>query len=247
MNSTDDLPADRATRDDTRPAGRPRQSAFATELQSTRRSMRRKRTTPASIAEQRHHEDIQFAKERDALRTVVSSWTDWILDRMSADTTGRYHPFVLQNIRDERSVDVIAARRKLMSQACDVTTLALNPTSSRSHPARRDATLSVGVIALPATTINGTHIHGFVRVPVAHRCAIDIFAAILRLGFRTNNLWFSRVTELDQIAGKREGSLPYLASDWKKEVRHWDELEFIPAGLFARLDRCQTNHQGGTR
>jgi hypothetical protein len=209
--------------------------------------MRRKRTTAASIAEQRHHADIQFTKERNELRTVVSTWTDWIVQRMSADTTGEYLPFVLQNIRDERSVDVIAARRKLMSQACDVTTLALNPTSSRSHPARRDATLSVGVIALPATTINGTHIHGFLRVPVAHPCAIDILAAILRLSFRTNNLWISRDTELDQIASKQEGSLTYLASEWKQEVRHWDELDFIPAGLFARLDRRQTNNQQGEK
>ena len=242
MTKTDNLPEHRAHARRDAPASRtPRQSAFATELKSTRRSLYRKKTT-TSIAEQRHLADLVFAKERNELRTVVSSWTDWIVDRMSADTTGKYFPFVLQNIRDERTVDVIAARRKTMSRVCDVTTLALNPTLSRSHPARRDATLSVGAITLPATTINGTHLHGFLRVPVAHRCAIDIFAAILRLSFRTNNLWISRDTELDQIASER-GSLPYLASDWKKEVRHWDELDFIPAGLFARLDRRQTNHQ----
>ncbi len=244
MNFTNDLPEHRAhaRRDAGRASRTPQPSAFATELKSTRRSLYRKKTT-ASNAKQRHLADLVFAKERNELRTVVSAWTNWIVDRMSADTTGRYLPFVLQNIRDERTVDVIAARRKTMSRVCDVTTLALNPTSSRSHPARRDATLSVGVIALPATTINGTHIHGFLRVPVAHRCAIDIFAAILRLSFRTNNLWISRNTELDQIASKQEGSLPYLASDWKKEVRHWEELDYIPAGLFARLDRRQIDNQ----
>ena len=77
---------------------------------------------------------------------------------------------------------------------------------------------------------------------IAHRCAKDIFAAILRLSFRTNNLWISRDTELDQIASER-GSLPYLTSDWKKEVRHWKELDFIPAGLVARLDRRQIDNQ----
>ena len=196
--------------------------------------MRRKRTTTASIAEQRHHADIQFAKERDELRTVVSSWTDWIIDRMSADTTGKYFPFVLQNIRDEKTGDLLAARRKTMSRICDVTTLALNPTSSRSHPSRRNPETSVGAIVLPATTINGTHSHGFLRVPNEHPCALNIFSAIIRLGFRTNNLWISRDTELDQIE-RDAGSLPYLASDRKSEVRDWDEIEFIPFELFARL------------
>ena len=233
MTSTDDVSGHRATRDDTRPAGRPRQSAFAAELQSTRRSMYRKKST-ASIAEQRHNSDIQFVKERDALRSVVSTWRDWIIDRMSADITGKYFPFVLQNIRDEKTGDLLSARRKTMRRVCDVTTLALNPTSSRSHPSRRDPETSVGAIVLPATTINGTHSHGFLRVPNEHPCALDVFSAIIRLGFSTNNLWISRDTELDQIE-RDAGSLPYLASDRKSEVRDWDEIEFIPVGLFARL------------
>ena len=66
------------------------------------------------------------------------------------------------------------------------------------------------------------------------RCALDVFSAIIRLGFRTNNLWMSRDTELDQIE-RDAGSLPYLASDRKSEVRDWDEIEFIPFELFARL------------
>jgi hypothetical protein len=163
---------------------------------------------------------------------------------MAADTTGEYFPFVLQNIRDERSADILAARRRTMARVCDVTTLALNPAASRSHPSRRPASASVGAIVLPATTINGTHAHGFLRVPREHRCALDIIAAILRLGFRTDNLWLSRDTELEQMA-QDGGSLPDLAADWKREVRHWDELDFIPVGLFRRLEQPSINNQQG--
>jgi hypothetical protein len=197
-------------------------------------SRRHRKLKPISIANARHNSDIQFVKERDALRRVVSTWSDWIVDRMSADTTGKYFPFVLQNIRDEKTVDLLAARRKTMRRVCDVATLALNPTSSRSHPSRRKPETSVGAIVLPATTINGTHLHGFLRVPNEHPCALNIFTAIIRLGFRTNNLWISRDTELDQIE-RDAGSLPYLASDRKSEMRDWDEIEFIPFELFARL------------
>jgi len=159
---------------------------------------------------------------------------------MFKDRAGVYHPFVLNNLVQERASttgDTTEQRRRLLTRVCETSTLYLNPTFSKSHPKRHLATESCGIIVLPATTINGCHLHGFIRSPRAHPHGVHVVAAALMTAFRTKNIWVSGATELQQD-GK---SLDYLSKTWKQEQRDWSALEFVPALVFKRLVNMETN------
>lgn len=176
---------------------------------------------------------------RENQRTIVGEWKRYITARMFKDRTGIYHPFVLNNLVEELAItpyDTTAQRRRLLTRACETSTLALNPSFSKSHPTRHLATESCGVIVLPAATINGCHLHGFIRSPRAHPHAVQVIAAALMIAFRTKNIWVSDATELQQD-GKY---LDYLSKTWKQENRDWDALEFVPALVFKRLVNIET-------
>ena len=187
-----------------------------------------------------YSERIQRVSDREQLRTVVGEWKRYIVARMFKDRTGVYHPFVLNNLVEElasTSYDTIAQRRRLLTRVCETSTLAINPSSSKSHPKRHPATESCGIIVLPATTINGCHLHGFIRTPRAYPHGVDVVQAALMIAFRTKICWVPDVTELQQD-GK---SLDYLSKSWKQEERDWNALEFVPAHVFKRLVKMETN------
>ena len=154
---------------------------------------------------------------------------------MIRDATGTYIPFVLNGMVEAETAtasDAAAQRRRRLTDVCESATLALNPTFSKSHPRRHVSADSVGVIVLPATTAAGTqHLHGFLRLPRSHPHARSVVAAALMSTFQTRNLWMNDVSELEQDGA----SLDYLAKTWKTETRHWEDLEFVPAHVFARL------------
>ena len=186
-----------------------------------------------------YRERIQRISDREQLRTVVGEWKRYITARMFKDRTGVYHPFVLNNLVQELAstpYDTIAQRRRILTTVCETSTLALNPKLSKSHPERHPASESCGIIVLPATTINGPHLHGFIRTPRTHPHGHHVVAAALMIAFRTKNIWVSDVTELQQD-GK---SLDYLSKSWKQEERDWSALEFLPAHVFKRLVNIET-------
>ena len=200
---------------------------------SASRSQSVKRTAESN---RRHREDINRATTLHNQRDVVTGWIQSIEARMFKDTTtGIYIPFVLNGLVEERAVtadDAAAQRRRMITNVCESSTLALNPTFSKSHPTRHRAANSVGMIVLPATTAAGTqHLHGFLRLPKAHPHARQVVAACLMSTFQTRNLWMNDVSELAQDSA----SLKYLSKTWKAETRHWDALEFVPSYLFVRL------------
>jgi len=150
-----------------------------------------------------------------------------------------YHHFALNNLVEERASttgDTAAQRRRLLTRVCETSTLVLNPTFSKSHPTRHPATESCGIVVLPATTINGCHLHGFIRTPRAHPHGYQVVAAALMTAFRTKNWWVPDVTELQQDGA----SLDYLSKTWKQEDRDWSSLEFLPARVFKRLVNIET-------
>ena len=192
---------------------------------------RARRTADANT---RHAAALERATTQHHQRAITASWKHFITTTMRKDTTADYFPFVLNGLIEDRAVtasDTAAQRRRTLTNVCECVTLALNPTFSKSHPTRHRATESCAVIVLPATTSNGTHLHGFLRVPRAHRDARQVLAAALMVAFQTKNLWVSEVTELSQNGA----SLDYLGKTWKAETRDWHALEFLPAHLFRRL------------
>ena len=183
---------------------------------------------------------IQRISDREQQRTIVGEWKRYIIARMFKDRTGIYHPFVLNNLVQERAStpgDTTAQRRRLLTTVCETSTLYLNPSFSKSHPKRHLATESCGIIVLPAININGCHLHGFIRSPRTHPHAVHAVAAALMIAFRTKNIWVSDVTELQQDGA----SLDYLSKTWKQENRDWDALEFVPALVFKRLFDTETS------
>ena len=144
---------------------------------------------------------IQRISDREHQRTIVGEWKRYITARMFKDRAGVYRPFVLNNLVQERAStpgDTIAQRRRILTTVCETSTLALNPSFSKSHPTRHRAEDSCGIIVLPATTSNGCHLHGFIRTPRAHPHAVQVVAAALMTAFRTKNCWVSDSTELQQ-------------------------------------------------
>ena len=188
--------------------------------------------TAASNAQYRR--DIQRVNDRQQQQTIIGEWTRYIIARMEKDRTGSYYPFCLNDLREERAStagDTAAQRRRLLTTVCETSTRALNPKLSRSHQERHPAIESCGIIVLPATTIDGPHLHGFVRTPITHPHGIQVVAAALMIAFKTKNIWVSDVTELQQDGA----SLDYLSKDWKQEERDWNALEFLPNHVFKRL------------
>ena len=202
----------------------PRLRATASRAQSV------KRTAEANA---RYRDDITTAATRQSHRTVVTEWKRFLEARMFKDLSGTYVPFALNGMVEERAAtDTAAERRRMLTNVCEIATLALNPTFSKSHPTRHRASSSCGVIVLPATTAAGSpHLHGFLRLPKSHPHARQVVAAALMSTFQTRNLWMNDVSELQQDGS----SLDYLAKTWKQEHRDWDSLEFVPAYLFVRL------------
>ena len=159
---------------------------------------------------------------------------------MFKDRAGVYHPFVLNNLIEELAstpYDTIAQRRRILTTVCETSTLALNPSFSKSHPTRHPATESCGIIVLPATTSNGCHLHGFIRTPRTHPHGVQVVAAALMIAFRTKNIRVVDATELQQDGA----SLDYLSKTWKQETRDFDALDFIPARVFKCLVDLETN------
>jgi len=193
-----------------------------------------RRETREAIANEHHRNALQRS---DALRIhqgIVREWTRFILGRMFKDRTGSYHPFVLNNLIEQDAVtesDKTCQRRRVLTNVCETATLALNPAVSKSHPTRHRPTDSCGLIVLPATTVGGVHLHGFIRTPRAYQHAVQAVAAGLMIAFQTKNLWISDVTELRQDGA----SLNYLSKTWKQEHRDWYALDFVPAHVFTRL------------
>jgi hypothetical protein len=187
-----------------------------------------------------YRERVQRISDREQLRTVVGEWKRYITARMFKDRAGVYHPFVLNNLVQERASttgDTTEQRRRLLTRICEISTLAIHPKFSKSHQKRHPATESCGIIVLPAININGCHLHGFIRTPRTHPHAVQVVAAALMTAFRTKNCWISDSTELQQD-GK---SLDYLSKTWKQEERDWSSLEFLPALVFKRLVNIETN------
>ena len=186
-----------------------------------------------------YRRDIQRINDRQQQQTIIGEWKRYIVARMYQDRTGSYYPFALNNLREELAStthDTIAQRRRLLVTVCETSTLALNPKLSKSHPERHPASESCGIIVLPATTINGCHLHGFIRTPRAHPHGVQVVQAALMTAFKTKNCWVPDVTELQQD-GK---SLDYLSKSWKQEHRDWNALEFLPAHVFKRLVNIET-------
>ena len=197
---------------------------------SASRSQSVKRTAEANA---RYRDDIASATTRQSHRAVVTEWKRFLEARMFKDLSGTYVPFALNGMVEERAAtDTAAERRRMLTNVCEIATLALNPTFSKSHPTRHRASSSCGVIVLPATTAAGSpHLHGSLRLPKSHPHARSVVAAALMSTFQTRNLWMNDVSELEQDGA----SLDYLAKTWKTETRHWEDLEFVPAHVFARL------------
>ena len=187
-----------------------------------------------ALSNRKHRETVQRYEDRQKQQNVVRGWSSFITAKMFKDRTGSYHPFVLNNLIEQESVtqsDKTCQRRRMLTTVCETATLALNPTFSKSHPTRHRPTDSCGIVVLPATTTNGIHLHGFIRVPKLHPGAVDVVAAALMVAFQTKNIWISPQTELQQDGA----SLDYLSKTWKQEDRHWDQLEFVPSHVFTRL------------
>jgi hypothetical protein len=176
---------------------------------------------------------------RENQRTIIGEWKRYIIARMYQDRTGSYYPYVLNNLVEELAStthDTLAQRRRILTRVCEISTLAINPSFSKSHPTRHRAEDSCGVIVLPATTINGCHLHGYIRTPRAYPHGVDVVAAALMIAFRTKNCRVSDATELQQDGA----SLDYLSKTWKQENRDWNALEFLPAHVFKRLVNIET-------
>ena len=184
-------------------------------------------------ANRRYRADVAAVKSLQSKRDAVTGWKRFLEARMFKDMSGTYVPFALNGMVEERAAtDTAAERRRRLTDVCESATLALNPSFSKSHPTRHRAADSVGIIVLPATTAAGTqHLHGFLRLPRSHPHARQVVAAALMSTFQTRNLWMNDVSELEQDGA----SLDYLAKTWKTETRHWEDLEFVPAHVFARL------------
>ena len=184
-------------------------------------------------ANRRYRADVAAVKSLQSKRDAVTGWKRFLEARMFKDLSGTYVPFALNGMVEERAAtDTAAERRRMLTNVCESATLAMNPSFSKSHPTRHRAADSVGIIVLPATTAAGTqHLHGFLRLPRSHPHARSVVAACLMSTFQTRNLWMSDLTELQQDGA----SLDYLAKTWKTETRHWEDLEFVPAHVFARL------------
>jgi hypothetical protein len=200
---------------------------------TTRASASRSSEQRTAEANRRYRDDIASATTRQDQRDVVAGWKRFLEARIFKDATGTYIPFVLNGMVEERAAtDTAAERRRRLTDVCESSTLALNPKFSKSHPRRHVSADSVGIIVLPATTVAGTnHLHGFLRLPTAHPHARSVVAACLMSTFQTRNLWTNDVSELQQDGA----SLDYLAKTWKTETRHWEDLEFVPSHVFARL------------
>ena len=187
-----------------------------------------------------YRRDIQRVSDRHQQQTIIGEWKRYIVARMYQDRTGSYYPFALNNLREELAStthDTIAQRRRILTAVCETSTLALNPEFSKSNPERHPASESCGIVVLPATTINGCHLHGFIRTPRAHPHGYQVVAAALMTAFQTKNIWISDVTELQQDGR----SLDYLSKSWKQEHRDWNALEFVPAHVFKRLVDAETS------
>lgn len=200
-----------------------------------RRSKSAQRTANANI---RYRDDLDRARTRQNTSAVVDEWKRFLTAKMSRDSTGIYIPFVLNGLVEAWTAttgDAAAQRRRMFTNVCESATRALNPTFSKSHPTRHRAADSVGIIVIPASTSNGIHFHGWLRLPHAHPHARQVVTAALESTFQTTNLWMNDVSELQQNGA----SLDYLAKTWKAEIRHWDTLECVPAYLFARLTEEQ--------
>ena len=186
-------------------------------------------------ANARHRDDLTTAATRQTQRDVVAGWKRFLESKMLMDITGTYIPFVLNGMVEAETAtasDTAAERRRRLTDVCESATLAMNPSFSKSHPRRHVSADSVGIIVLPATTAAGTqHLHGFLRLPRSHPHARSVVAACLMSTFQTRNLWMSDLTELQQDGA----SLDYLAKTWKTETRHWEDLNFVPSHVFARL------------
>ena len=185
-----------------------------------------------------YRRDIQRVHDRQQQQTVIGEWKRYILARMFKDRTGVYHPFALNNLREELAStthDTLAQRRRILTTVCETATLVLNPKLSKSNRKRHPATESCGIIVLPATNINGPHLHGFIRTPREYPHGHQVVQSALMTAFKTKNCWVPDVTELQQD-GK---SLDYLSKDWKQEERDWNGLEFLPALVFKRLVKLE--------
>ena len=211
-----------------------------------------------------HHNDLINSLNRQQRQAHAALLSDWIQSRMDADKDARYIPFVINSIKTPPvptwavgRLDPRWFRRRALTKACEAVTMFLNPSFSRSNPTRRrnDPNLSVGVILLPATKAGDTHLHGGIRIPKSNRqktaltirdhghvltifgpSAIAAFSNEVfdRLG--TRNIWFAHDNGqvIDETQQEYRG-IHYLKSDWKEEVREWDQVEFVPAYLFSRL------------
>jgi hypothetical protein len=55
------------------------------------------------IANAHHRNDVQHANDRQLQKNVIGEWKRFILDLMTTDQEGSYHPFCLNNITEDRT------------------------------------------------------------------------------------------------------------------------------------------------
>jgi hypothetical protein len=158
--------------------------------------------------------------------------------------------------------DPAGTRRRLLTRLCEDATRHLNPTFSKSHPERHDPNRSFGMVVVPANSTHA-HLHGFIRVPHADRPFVSEtiiqdqqpltvrmpdhlqwFVRHLRSQMASTNLWLAHDDHVVlPDAHQHFAHLRYLTSP-TFEQRHWDQLEWLPSGMFARLHaRTQKREQ----
>lgn len=218
---------------------------------------------------------------RPTPQTVIDV-ASWIQSRMDADKTAAYIPFVINNIQvhlgpkyrkipdnpiPQGIPNYAGLVRRVLTEACQIATCALNGNKYRANPRRHGPQQSVGCILLFATTGREFHLHGWVRIPLSdtqlvpftirnhqERQHIRVPSSLATFGdhvtkeFRTRNIWFPSSSDgvvLSDAAQDAQG-LAYLLRP-KLEVRLWEDTTFLPAYVFKQLTNRATEQDRATR
>jgi hypothetical protein len=216
------------------------------------------RSPDAGTNVDRIHRTLESFAGPNSLKNYYRSWARWIREFIEQDDNADYFAFSLNS-----RLLTIATCVRAIRNACEASTIQLFPTLSRRHPERHPASLSVAVILLPAVSASGRqHLHGWIRIPKAaphtptpvpirvkgvltHVVAPEALATFVKTlvydvnaPFRTTP-WCSTSFWLDHIDGQvrstTEGAFRYLLRTADRELRQWNEIEFVPTLVFSRL------------
>lgn len=185
--------------------------------------------------------------DHDHNRPYTDAMSDWIETLMTSDATGRWYPFILNDIVIPHEIRVTHQhdlyRRRALVRACEYATAHITQRAT-ANPTRQHPDDAVRCIVLPARVQHRTHLHGWCRVPhsdgemlpLSYKQnrytmrvtraprAVVLFSENLCDRLATRNIWWN----LNEIGG----SLHYARRVLSREHRDWMSLELQPAYLF---------------